>query len=136
MVAVYVCGGSGDGRNKPHLDVSDAHHVRNLSAVLSEEEGLFALELLVACDGRTLKDLDVAEAKKLAEAIDSGEIAEAELTWDKYCSDEVRSWHAATIIHRVTKLREPKSPSARSLRIIAYPNHKARMQARMVTAET
>lgn len=86
-----------------------------------------------------MKDLSYNEAKKLAADIDCGKIAEADQEWDEYSSDEIRSWHAAVIIHRVRKKEEQSrvgSPWARSLRIIAYPNNKARLQAQLVGPET
>lgn len=137
MVAVYVCGGGGDGHNKTHLDVSDWATLRNMSAVVSEEEGVYVLELLAHCDGHMLHNLSLAEAKQLAADIDSGQIPESSLEWDQYGEDGIRSWHAAVVIHRVRKDETKiKSPSARSFRVIAYPNSKARMQAQMVTPDT
>jgi len=100
---------------------------------------MFVLELLVRCETHTLEDMTFSQAKTLAQDIQSGKIPERDLEWHEYGSDEIRSWHAAVIIHRVRRKATDACAGllgARSLRIIAYPNLKARTQARMVTPST
>ena len=69
--------------------------------------------------------------------IRSGALSEDDLTWEAREEDEIRSWHAKVIIHRVSRKgicarsgSSSVSPSKRGIRIVAYPNQKARQEVK------
>ena len=100
MIGIYIVGGGGDSGNAAHVDVSDDQEVRNLSLALSEEEGMYSLDLLRAVRGVDLRGISMKEASAIAARIRAEDIPEENCEWDEYSEDEIRSWHAGVHLLR------------------------------------